>query len=65
MNELLRINYNTEMPTVSARDLHEKLNIGTQYTKWFERMAEYGFSENVDFQAISQKRLTAQGNETT
>lgn len=65
MNELLRINYNTEMPTVSARDLHEKLNIGTQYTKWFEKMAEYGFSENVDFQAISQKRLTAQGNETT
>ena len=39
--------------------------MGTQYTKWFERMAEYGFSENVDFQAISQKRLTAQGNETT
>ena len=28
-------------------------------------MAEYGFSENVDFKAISQKRLTAQGNETT
>ena len=65
MNEVLKINYETEQPTVSARDLHEKLNIGTQYTKWFERMAEYGFSENVDFQAISQKRLTAQGNETT
>lgn len=65
MNELLKINYDEEQPTVSARDLHEKLNIGTQYTKWFERMAEYGFSENVDFQAISQKRLTAQGNETT
>lgn len=65
MNELLKINYETEQPTVSARDLHEKLNIGTQYTKWFERMAEYGFFENVDFQAISQKRLTAQGNETT
>lgn len=64
MNEL-KINYETDQPTVSARDLHEKLNIGTQYTKWFERMAEYGFSENVDFQAISQKRLTAQGNETT
>lgn len=57
--------YESGEPTVSARDLHEKLNIGTQYTKWFERMAEYGFSENVDFQAISQKRLTAQGNETT
>ena len=28
-------------------------------------MSEYGFYENVDYQAISQKRLTAQGNETT
>lgn len=65
MQELLKISYETENPTVSARELHEKLNIGTQYTKWFERMAEYGFSENVDFKAISQKRLTAQGNETT
>lgn len=65
MNEVIKINYETEQPTVSARDLHEKLNIGTQYTKWFERMTEYGFSENVDYKAISQKRLTAQGNETT
>lgn len=65
MNELIKVNYDTEHPTVSARDLHEKLNIGTQYTKWFERMTEYGFSKNVDFKAISQKRLTAQGNETT
>lgn len=65
MNDLLKVNYDTDQPTVSARDLHEKLNIGTQYTKWFERMKEYGFSENEDFKAISQKRLTAQGNETT
>lgn len=27
-------------------------------------MKEYGFLENVDFKAISQKRLTAQGPET-
>lgn len=65
MNDLLKVNYDADQPTVSARDLHEKLNIGTQYTKWFERMKEYGFSENEDFKAISQKRLTAQGNETT
>lgn len=65
MNDLLKVNYDTDQPTVSARNLHEKLNIGTQYTKWFERMKEYGFSENEDFKAISQKRLTAQGNETT
>lgn len=65
MNDLIKVNYDTEQPTVLARELHEVLNIGTQYTKWFERMKEYGFSENVDFKAISQKRLTAQGNETT
>ena len=63
MQELLNVNADSQ--TVSARELHEKLNIGTQYTKWFERMCEYGFSENEDFKAISQKRLTAQGNETT
>ena len=28
-------------------------------------MCEYGFDENSDFRAISQKRLTAQGNTTT
>lgn len=53
--ELLRINYESEQPTVSARELHERLGIGTQYTKWFDRMCEYGFSENVDYRAISQK----------
>ena len=28
MNELLKINYEAEQPTVSARDLHESLEIG-------------------------------------
>lgn len=50
---------------VSGRDLHGFLEIGTQYTKWFDRMKEYGFVENIDFVTVSQKRLTAQGNETT
>lgn len=65
MNELLKVNYDNDRITLSARKLHEFLGIGTQYTKWFDRMSEYGFYENVDYQAISQKRLTAQGNETT
>jgi len=49
----------------SKQCLHEFLEVGTQYSIWFERMSEYGFSEHVDYQAIHQKRLTAQGNETT
>ena len=65
MNELLKINYEADRITLSARELHSFLGIGTQYTKWFDRMCEYGFTENIDYQAISQKRLTAQGNETT
>ena len=65
MNELLKINYEADRITLSARELHKFLGIGTQYTKWFDRMCEYGFTENIDYQAISQKRLTAQGNETT
>jgi len=49
MNELIRINYETEQPTVSARDLHEALEINTPYTMWFERMTGYGFEEGKDF----------------
>lgn len=65
MNQLINITLNeNQEPVVSGRDLHNVLNIKTQYTKWLERMSEYGFEENVDYIAISQKRLTAQGNRT-
>ena len=49
MDDLIKINYETEQPTVSARELHEKLNIDTKFTMWFERMCEYGFRERKDF----------------
>lgn len=49
MNEIIKINYETEQPTVSARDLHEGLEIGTKFATWFPRMTEYGFAENVDY----------------
>lgn len=49
MNDLLRVNYDTDQPTVSARDLHEKLNIRTAFKDWFPRMCEYGFEEGKDF----------------
>lgn len=49
MQELLKISYEAENPTVSARKLHDQLNIGTKFTTWFQRMTEYGFSENTDY----------------
>ena len=67
MDNLIKISVNEEQEqVVSGRELHEFLEVGTQYTKWFERKVEkYGFIENSDFATISQNRLTAQGNETT
>lgn len=38
--------------TVSARDLHAALEVETPYHKWFPRMCEYGFRENVDFSVM-------------
>lgn len=64
-DNVLTINFNFDTQTVSARELHEKLRIKTKFATWFERMTEYGFSENVDFKPISQKWETAQGNMTT
>lgn len=34
---------------VSGRELHEFLEVSTPYSKWFERMVEYGFAVEVDF----------------
>ncbi|MFV8064275.1 phage antirepressor KilAC domain-containing protein [Streptococcus pluranimalium] len=65
MNQLITVTLNdNQEPVVSGRDLHKALEIKTQYTKWLERMSDYGFEENEDYVAISQKRLTAQGNQT-
>lgn len=59
MEELIKTEQNENGDIlVTGRDLHEFLEIGTQYTKWFERMKEYGFSENVDYILVSQKRPT-------
>ena len=49
MDELIRINYDSERPTVNGRDLHDALQVKTAYKDWFPRMCEYGFSEGTDF----------------
>ena len=53
MKDLIQIHYdNADRPTVSGRELYEALKIETPYKKWFDRMTEYGFSENSDFWTI-------------
>lgn len=58
MNELMRVNYTQDEPTVSGRELHEFLEVKTKYKDWFPRMKEYGFTENQDYTLVAQKRAT-------
>lgn len=58
MNDLININMDTQ--TVSARELHEKLNIGTEFAKWFSRMCEYGFSTENDYSEVIVKMTKTQ-----
>lgn len=58
MQDLIKINYESKQPTVSARELHEGLGISTKFATWFERMVAYGFDENIDYLLVSQKRET-------
>lgn len=49
MEELIKVNYENDRPTVSARELHEFLEVKTGFKDWFPRMCEYGFTEGEDF----------------
>lgn len=40
---------------VIGRELHEKLNIGKDYSTWFKDMCGYGFADGVEFSPISGK----------
>lgn len=62
MNDLLKIEVNSNQEqTVSGREQHTFLGIETPYTKWFERMLQYGFEEGKDYtdknvSVLSEKR---------
>lgn len=61
MNDLIKVNYDGERPTVLGRDLHDFLEIETPYHIWFPRMCEYGFCENVDYMGFEQICTKPQG----
>lgn len=48
MNEIIKVNYDSEQPTVSARDLHEGLGIEKRFSAWFETNSQ-GFVEGEDY----------------
>ena len=57
MNELIKITTNENgQRLVSARELHEKLEIKTRFSLWIEQYIKednkYGFENNVDFTSV-------------
>ena len=50
MEELIKINANyAGIRSVSARELHEFLEVNSNFTTWCKRMFEYGFEDGKDF----------------
>lgn len=61
MQELIKIEYTNDNPTVLGRDLHEALGVQTSYKDWFPRMCEYGFTKGKDFNALKIERVQTEG----
>lgn len=62
MNNLINVTLNeNHEPVVSGRQLHETLGVKTKYADWFNRMIEYGFTENQDFLLLKNEQQTGRG----
>ena len=62
MNELLKVHYANARITLSARELHEFLEVKTSFKDWFPRMCEYGFNESQDFNPLKNEQVRLEGN---
>lgn len=64
MNEItpIKISSDSDRVTVSAKDLHDALQIQTKFQDWFPRMAEYGFTEGEDFNLLKIEKVQTEGN---
>lgn len=64
MNELIKVTYENDRPVVSARELHDFLEVKTAYKDWFPRMCEYGFTEGSDFNPLKNEQVQIEGGRT-
>ena len=65
MTELINVREENGQQLVSARELHEFLEVKTRFNDWINgRIKKYDFIENIDYIAITEKKVTAQGNES-
>ena len=54
MNDLIKVSYEGEQPTVMGRELHEALGVKSKYADWFKNMCAYGFTEDEDYFTFSK-----------
>lgn len=60
MNEILKVNYDAEQPTVSARELHNVLGIQSRFSRWFESNKEL-FIEGEDYNKCTSSTVVNNG----
>ena len=56
MEALIKITEKDGRTVVSARELHEFLEVKTSFKDWSKRMLEYGFEENQDYLPLKNER---------
>lgn len=54
MEDIIKVSYEKDQPTVSARELHKALGIEKRFSAWFETNSQ-GFLENEDFSRVYLK----------
>lgn len=64
MDDLIKVNYENDRQTTSARSLWEFLGKPyTEFPKWFNQFKEFGFTENDDYRELRIKIRTSNGAE--
>lgn len=64
MDDLIKINYDSDNPTVSARTLHSGLRIEKRFSVWFETNSQ-GFVEGEDFTSVLSGTVVNNGAHRT
>jgi anti-repressor protein len=62
MMDIIKVTYNEDRQTTSARNLWEFLEKPySKFTMWFDKYKSYGFTENEDYRELSAKTYTSNG----
>lgn len=59
--ELIKIEERNGEQVVSARDLYEFLELSERFSKWWDRMISYGFTDGVDYTRVQKSTVVNNG----